>query len=156
MNYKEKLKFLREEKEVTQEEVANILGISRSTYNDYENQISILPIKHINILCNYFYISVDYLFNLSITKKYFSTNKEIDLKKAGMRLKEFRKENKLTQTKLSEILHTTFSTIAFYEKGRNLISTTFLYLICTKYQISADYLLGRIDKKITFDKNKDK
>ena len=51
---------------------------------------------------------------------------------AGKRLKEFRKENKLTQKKLASILNTTFSNIAFYEKGRNLIATPFLYEICKK------------------------
>ena len=64
---------------------------------------------------------------------------------AGKRLKEFRKENKLTQEKLANILNTTFSNIAFYEKGRNLIAIPVLYEICKKYNISADYLLGRID-----------
>ena len=65
--------------------------------------------------------------------------------KSGNRLKEFRKENKLTQTKLASILNTTQSVIADYERGRYFISTPFLYTICKKYNISADYLLGRID-----------
>ncbi len=37
-------------------------------------------------------------------------------------------------------------TIANYELGINLIATPFLYSICKKYNISADYLLGKIDK----------
>ena len=71
---------------------------------------------------------------------------EIDKIKAGQRLKEFRLEHKLTQVKLANILNTTFSSIAFNEKGRNLIATPFLYTICSKYEISADYLLGIVDK----------
>ena len=31
------------------------------------------------------------------------------------------------------------------EKGKYLISIPFLYTICKKYNISADYLLGKID-----------
>ena len=33
-----------------------------------------------------------------------------------------------------------------YEKGKTLILTSFLYTICKKYNISADYLLGKIDE----------
>ncbi len=145
VNYKYILKNLRDEKEVTQKEVANHLNISRSAYNDYESQKTIFPVKHLNALCNYFNISIDYLFDFTKTKNYLNTSKEINIKEAGNRLKEFRKEQKLTQVKLASELNTTFSNIAFYEKGRNLIATPFLYAICKTYHISADYLLGRTD-----------
>ena len=69
----------------------------------------------------------------------------IEPKLMGKRLKEFRKNNKITQEKLALILNTTQSVIAGYESGRYLIATPFLYMICKKYNISADYLLGRID-----------
>ncbi len=62
------------------------------------------------------------------------------------RLKEFRKENKLTQVKLAEILNIANGTIAEYERGTNIIATPFLYTICKNYNISADYLLGKIDE----------
>ena len=63
----------------------------------------------------------------------------------GTRLKEFRKENKITQDKLASILNTNQSVIANYERGRTIIATPFLYTICKKYNISADYLLGKIN-----------
>ena len=37
------------------------------------------------------------------------------------------------------------SALANYERGRNVIATSFLYTICTRYNISADYLLGKIN-----------
>ena len=142
MNYKDKLKYLREEKEVTQEDVAKALNISRSSYKDYEAQISIIPIKHLDNLCNYFDISLDYALSF---RNYPNTNKKIDKIEAGNRLKSFRQEEKLSREKLGNILNTSFATISFYERGRNLISTPFLYTICSKYNISADYLLSRTD-----------
>ena len=63
----------------------------------------------------------------------------------GKRLKEFRNKNKLTQKVLASILGTSQSTIAEYERGTNIIATAFLYSICSKYHISADYLLGKTD-----------
>ena len=65
-------------------------------------------------------------------------------------MKSFRKEYKLTQEKLAEELNMARSAIANYERGRTIIATPFLYTIASKYHISADYLLGKIDEKIVF------
>jgi len=55
------------------------------------------------------------------------------------------KENKLTQEKLASILNVSRTTITEYERGTNIIATPFLYTICKNYNISADYLLGKIN-----------
>ena len=144
MNYNLLLKESRENRNLTQEDVANILEIDRRTYNHYETKEKIIPIKHLVALSKYFDVSIDYLFESTKLVQYENV-KDVDKIEAGKRLKEFRKENKLTQQKLANILNTTFSSIAFNEKGRNLIATPFLYTICKKYNISADYLLGKID-----------
>ena len=54
MNYGEKLKDIRFDKNVTQQMIADLLNISRSTYKDYEIQIRVLPLKYLIIICNYF------------------------------------------------------------------------------------------------------
>lgn len=144
--YSTSLKFLKEEHNLTQEDIAKILNISRGSYCHYEIEDDILPVKHLNTLANYFNVSFDYLFSFTTLKNYPDYHKDIDAKIAGIRLKSFRKENKLTQKKLAELLKSDNSTISKYEKGINLIATPFLYTICKKYNISADYLLGKIDK----------
>lgn len=142
--YSERLKDIKEENKLKQDDIAKLLNMTRGTYCHYETEDDILPIKHLNTLCKYFDISLDYIFKLTDIKRY-SINNDIDTIKSGVRLKEFRKENKLTQKKLSEILKSDNSTISKYEKGINVIATPFLYDICKKYNISADYLLGKID-----------
>ena len=127
---------------LNQEKIANILGIDRRTYNHYETSEKIIPIKHLITLSDYFNVSIDYLLGLTDIKQYKNVLKA-DKIVAGIRLKEFRNENKLTQVNLASILNTTFSSIAFNEKGRNYIATPFLYTICSKYHISSDYLLGK-------------
>lgn len=146
MNYGVVLERLRVEKDLTQEKVANALGIARQTYNHYELQEKIIPIKHLNSLSNFYKVSIDYIFGLSSVRIYCDEKEDIDKLKAGIRLKNFRKDRGLTQEKLASILNTTFSSIAFNEKGRNLIATPFLYTICKTYNVSADYLLGKIDE----------
>ncbi len=144
MNFGNKLKELRMEKNLTQEQIANIFGIARITYNHYETQERVLPLERLNDIANYYTVSIDYILGLNNTKKYKIINKELDKKISGLRIKNFRKERKITQAKLANILNTTQSTIADYERGRYLIATPFLYEICKKYNVSADYLLGRI------------
>ena len=148
--YGEKLKYIREEKELKILNIASILSVDNSCYGHYEREYVIIPIKHLNTLSNYFNVSIDYIFSLSNIRQYENSTKEIDKKLAGERLKQFRKENKITQKKMAEILNTVQQVISKYEKGINIIATPFLYTICKKYGISADYLLGKIDTPKSF------
>ncbi|MCX4254920.1 MAG: helix-turn-helix transcriptional regulator [Bacilli bacterium] len=143
--YKEKLKTLRENNSLTLQDISKLLNFEKDTYGKYEREYTTMPLKHLNTLCNYFNVSLDYIFNFNNIPNYENSQKEINKKLAGIRLKEFRKDNKLTQVKLAEILNTVHTVITNYENGKNLISTPFLYDICKKYNISADYLLGKID-----------
>lgn len=146
MLYKEKLSELREENNLKQKDLAKLINTDRSVYGRYEKEYQIIPIKHLNTLCNYFKVSIDYIFSFTSQKTYPDLNPEIDKKIAGERLKDFRKEHKITQEKLATILNTSQSTIADYERGKNYIPTPFLYTISKNYQISADYLLGKTNK----------
>ncbi|MCM1053221.1 MAG: helix-turn-helix domain-containing protein [Ruminococcus sp.] len=146
MIYGEKLKELRETKELKQEDLSKLLLVDKGAYGQYEREYVIIPIKHLNTLCNYFNISLDYIFSFNNNINYENNTKEINKTLSGQRLKEFRKDNKLTQKKLSIILNIGRTTITEYENGNNIIATPFLYTICSKYHISADYLLGKIDK----------
>ena len=143
MNYNNKILELRNINNLTQDDVAKILNISRSTYKDYELQIKIIPINHLNTLCNYFHISLDYLLGLSSIKQYPHEKSNFNQEKFSNRLKELRKENKITQENLANLLNTTHSVVSDYENKKKTISTPFLYTICKKYNISADYLLGK-------------
>ena len=145
----ENIKKIRIQNNKTQEETAQLLNVSRSSYAMWESNNEIIPIKRLTEFCDLFKVSVDYVLgltdNLYKTSKY---KKEI----SATRLKDFRKENKLTQEKLAKILNTNKSVICGYEKGRYLIATPFLYTICKKYNISADYLLGKTDTPKYLDK----
>lgn len=146
MLYKDRLKRLREEKELTQAFLAELLNIHEFVYGQYEREYTIMPIRHLNTLSNYFNVSVDYLFSFSLEKNYGNIRSSIDLNIVALRLKEFRKENKLTQESLAQLLNVVKGTVGNYESDRALIATPFLYEICKKYKISADYLLGKIDE----------
>ena len=144
--YSERLKELREENDLNFQNISNLLNIEKDTYGQYERQNVIIPIKHLNTICNYFEVSIDYIFNFTNKTNYNNYQKEIDIKKISNRLKEFRKDNNLTQEKLAKLLNVVKGTIGNYESSRALIATPFLYTICKKYNISADYILGKVDE----------
>ena len=146
MDYTRILKQIRETYHLTQNDIAKILGITRGLYPQYEIADKIIPIYQINKLSNHFNISIDYLLCLVTKETYPQLKKEINKELLSSRLKEFRKEKKITQEKLAKELNTSHSVISSYEKGKTLIITSFLYTICKKYNISADYLLGKIDE----------
>ena len=56
---------LREDHDLLQKEVANILGISQQYYSEYENGKRTVPIAHLITLAKYYNVSIDYLVNLT-------------------------------------------------------------------------------------------
>ena len=150
MLYSERLKFLRERQGIMQKELAKVIDLSNTQYCNYENEVGLFPIKHLNTICNYLNISLDYIFSFTDIKQYENNNKEINFDISSKRLKEFRKEHKLTQIKLAKILNSSPAVLVHHENKRHIIATPFLYTICKKYGVSADYLLGKIDTPKSF------
>lgn len=143
MNF-QKLIELREDSSLKQKDIAALLNITQQTYSLWENGTKIIPLKHLNSLCNYYDVSMDYVLGLSNVRQYDIVNRVIDKKIIGIKLKEFRKEKNITQEELANILNTTHSTISAYESGKTTILTAFAYEICKRYNISMDYLCARI------------
>lgn len=57
----ERLRDLREDKDLYQKEIAKILNITQQQYNKYELGINSIPIEKLNILANFYNTSVDYI-----------------------------------------------------------------------------------------------
>ena len=62
------MKKTRENKELTQKQLSDILGVGRSTYAGWENGIDTIPLYRLNDLCNYLDISLDYICHISNNK----------------------------------------------------------------------------------------
>lgn len=56
-----KIKELRKNKGLTQEDISKILNIARSTYNGYEQEISEPNIETLCKLADYYNVTLDYL-----------------------------------------------------------------------------------------------
>lgn len=62
--YQKALYDLRTDKDLKQEDVANILKVSKQAYGHYENGKRQLPIEHLHTLCLFYQISADYILGL--------------------------------------------------------------------------------------------
>jgi len=140
-----RMKEIRLYSDTKQQEVADYMGISRSTYAVIENNHNMIPLKRLNDFANFFDVSVDYVFGLTNTKQYENSRKEIDIEKTKQRLRQVRKDNNYTQSKLARYLNTSPSVWCDYERGRYLVSTNFIYQFAQKFNVSVDWLLGKID-----------
>ena len=69
LTYLEKLRGLREDRDLTQKEVANMLGIAQTTYSQYELGKRALPIECLVALCRYYGVSADDILGLTGRKR---------------------------------------------------------------------------------------
>lgn len=133
---------------ITATSIADKLNISKKTLSNYINGDAYIPLEHLNNLCNIFDVSLDYIFGLNKKEQYPNSINITKLNAAeiGARIKTFRKEHKISQQKLANILGLNKSCISRYESGQNLILSLPLYILCKEYNVSADYLLGKINE----------
>ena len=148
MNISEKLKLFLEEKKldkITASSIADYLGISKKTLSNYVNGDAYIPLSHLNKICSYFHVSMDYLLGLSDIENYpdnIDIN-DLDAKAIGARLKAIRKDKKVTQEAIAKSIGVNKSSISRYESGESLILTICLYTFCKNYSISSDYIIGK-------------
>lgn len=59
-------------------------------------------------------------------------------------IRDLREDNDLTQMQVAEYLGTSQTMYARYERGANEMPIHHLIKLCDLYNVSADYILGRI------------
>lgn len=64
MEIYEKFKELREDRDLTQKEIAQILNTSTQYYQKYEKGIRPIPAAHIKTLCLFYGVSADYILGI--------------------------------------------------------------------------------------------
>ena len=61
MYYYQRLRDLREDNDMTQSDVANLLGTAREQYNKYELGKQEIPFHHVITLAKHYNVTIDYL-----------------------------------------------------------------------------------------------
>ena len=68
MDYCKIIRDLREDADLTQQQVAELLGTSQTMYARYERGANEMPIRHLIALCRLYRVSSDYILGLRPTK----------------------------------------------------------------------------------------
>lgn len=136
-----RIKEIREELEMTQQEIGYVFGVSSSTFAGWENGHDVIPLQKLIKFSNMYKYSLDYITKLNRVNNYQPINK-INKTKVGNNLHTLRKKLNLTQNEIANECAISQTTYSNYEKGYYLISTMTLYTICKNHKISMDEILG--------------
>lgn len=101
-----KLKKLREESSLTQNEIATKLGISRSALNQYEKGVRKAPLNIIMKFSELFRVSVDELLDINIdeTKRTLTTDDTIFINQQKKWQKSIGNENHFTDEEVDQLI----------------------------------------------------
>lgn len=137
MNTAERLKELRERRGLSQEQLAKIIGVDRTTIVKYETGAS-RPTRYLKKIAHYFDVTTDYLLG----------EEELTPKKGGLvmlsnKLKELRAKKDMSQAELAEILGVTQQAVGRWEKDLNMPDLEMLNKIADYFHVTTDELLGR-------------
>ncbi|MDQ7092212.1 helix-turn-helix transcriptional regulator [Desulfosporosinus sp. PR] len=132
-----RLLYLRNKHRLTQEELAKILCMSRSTYAQYEVDRRKPDYDTLQRIADYFKVSTDFLLgrteDLIIEEDNFPD-----------RLRMIRELNGISEEQLAENLNMTPSDVAQFETGENYPAPSTLKALADSLNCSVDFLLGRI------------
>lgn len=71
MNYTERIRALREDNDMTQTKIAQLLQVGQKTYSDYELGKTRIPIDSLIVLARLYNVSMDYICGVSDVRKPF-------------------------------------------------------------------------------------
>lgn len=134
------IKYIREELEMTQDELGLVFGVTRKTISGWENAYDNMPLPKMVRFLNEYKYSLDYISGLSRKNNYSILNKPNPVK-IGKKLKQIRTNLQLTQQQIADECMISQTTYSNYEKGLYLITSLSLYTICYNHNLSMDNFL---------------
>lgn len=143
-----RLREIREDHDLSQKQMAEILNINRSTYSLWELGINIIPLKELCNFADYFKISLDYILNISNYKNSKNYIEKLNLETLGYNMKKIRIQNHLSQEEIADIIGVSQACVNKYEKGKITISVPVLYTFCKNFDISINHLCGKTKEEI--------
>lgn len=133
---------LRKSSGMTQEELAEVLNISRSTLAGYEAENKHPPYRTLVKIAKYFGVSIYYLMGITDRLLGEEESGETHIVGGGNIIKEFRKEICITQEELGKKLGVSKQTVSAWERGVSEVSNNTLVALTSLFPVTMDYLLG--------------
>lgn len=148
--FHEKLKKLRKEKGLTQQEVADFFGINQPVYQKWEGGNRKPTYENLSMLACIFDVSIDFLLSeySEISKerylKFKKEKKEEEKQQVfSVRLKELRLQHGFSQEELAEKIGIKRNSYSDWENGKCKPNYEKLEKIADFFDVSLDWLFGR-------------
>lgn len=150
-NFNNKLKMLRQERGLSQQGLADEVGMSKSSINMYERGEREPGIETVKRIADFFNVDVDYLFGISEIRKRrgFKFGARI-YKNIAYNIQHHREEANLTQKQFADLLGVDESAVVELESGKNPLEKEMLYKICDVLHLIPGNIVPR-DEDLTED-----
>lgn len=153
MEFKERLRFVRESKNITQEKLAKELNTTQQFYSRYETGVHTMPVTNLEKICKFANVSSEYILGFTEKIKEFES-KTYDSNYYNKNMKIAREYRGYTQTEVAKNIGIKVQQYTRYEKGNTELPVPYLIKYCEFLNISPDYILGLINEVKPLDKNK--
>ena len=151
-NFNNQLKMLRQERGLSQQGLADEVGMSKSSINMYERGEREPGIETVKRIADFFNVDVDYLFGISDIKKRRGLKIGTGMYRSIARnVRHHREEAKLSQGQFADLLGVDESVVVDLESGKNALEKEVLYEICDVLRLIPSNIVPRDDEEFTED-----
>lgn len=153
-DFSERFRLLRAAKGFSQQKLADLLNVSKSTVNMYERGERKPGIDQLEAIADFFNVDMDYLSGKTdVPRKYLdcediqeSQSNSEQAEKISLNIIKYRKLKGLTQKEVAEYLGITQAGYSYYEHGKRALSFEIALKLSELFGVST-YFLGYIDNK---------
>lgn len=142
--YFNNLQYLRNEKELTQREVSEILNCKRSTYDNWEHGNVMIPLDMADKLSCFYKVKLSYIYGIDKELIKVENIKRINYDKMLTTLNEKKEEYKHTYTYIADNIKCNVSTVYRYFKGEFFPPIDRLVALANLYNLELDVLCGKL------------
>ncbi len=141
--YIQRLNKLRQEKEYSQQFVADKLNVNRSTYANWEIGNIIIPLNIADKLSLLYNVPISYVLGIGTIRLTDYKIKPINYDVLRSNLNKYKIESKHSFTSIAKYIDTDKSTCCRYFNGKIKIPTDKLILLCELYNVDIDDMCGK-------------
>ena len=143
MNYK-RIKDIREDNDLTQNDIANKLNVNRSTYANWENGDKLIPLEKLDDISVLFNVPFSYLLDKEMSYNKKITIKKMNYKKMLDKINNIKKTKKQTYQDIANAIGVSKATAFKYYNNQMKIPVDKLILLSDFMKCNIDQLLGKI------------
>ena len=139
-----RLKDLREDRDYTQDYIADILKARRSSYANWENGETLIPLDKLDQLSVFYNVPISYLLGIENNYNRYKNIGKMNYNLMLDKLNQLKDNLSLTYQEIGDYLKVSKSTAYKYYEGQLIIPVNILILLGELYKCDIDKLLGKL------------